>query len=318
MSRVVLPVDEAMGAGIMFHHFHGGTHPVGQGSINAEQFAELIEFVGRKHILDADEWQARATAGQLEKGDLCLSFDDGLACQADIALPVLDAYDISAFWFVYTSPLEGVVQRLELYRYYRDVAFESVEEFYSAFDLQLSETPWWPDVQQQLHDFSPAEYLKEFPFYSDGDRRFRFLRDRVLGPERYFSVMDGMVAGAGYDPVALSCSLFLSVDTIRQLHAEGHRIGLHSHTHPTRLEALTAEAQATEYSVNRSRLEEQTGELITCMSHPCNSYNDTTLSLLENMGIEIGFRSNMHAINNPGRMEYPREDHANLIQEMSR
>jgi peptidoglycan/xylan/chitin deacetylase (PgdA/CDA1 family) len=318
MSRALLAIDEVMGAGIMFHHFHGAGYPAGQGSINADQFADLIEFVGRKRILDASEWQTRANAGHLERGDLCICFDDGLACQGDIALPVLDAYDICAFWFVYTSPLEGEVQRLELYRYYRDVAFDSVEDFYAAFDLRLSASEWWPGIQQALKGFQPYRFLQEYPFYTDSDRRFRFLRDHVLGPERYFILMDAMIAEAGYDPHALSRSLFLQTGTIRQLHADGHRIGLHSHTHPTRLEALDSAAQAEEYLTNRRRLEAHTGEPVTCMSHPCNSYNEITLTLLGEMGIEVGFRSNMYPVNNPGRMEYPREDHANLMREMSR
>lgn len=300
----------------MFHHFHGGEHPIGQGSISAEQFADLLEFVGRKRILDADEWQVRAVTGRLERGDLCLSFDDGLACQASIAVPVLDAYDIRAFWFVYTSPQDGEVQRLELYRYFRDVAFESVDDFYAAFDARLRDSMWWPEVQGALADFSPHRYLAEFPFYSDGDRRFRFLRDRVLGPERYFALMDSMVAEAGYDPVSVTRSLFLSGDDIRTLHNSGHRIGLHSHSHPTRLEDLNAAAQTEEYRTNAARIEALIGEPVSCMSHPCNSYNDVTLKVLDEMGIEIGFRSNMHPVEKPGRYEYPREDHANLIKEM--
>ena len=318
MRRQALAMEMARGAGIMFHHFHGGRHPVGQGSISAEQFADMIEFVGRDKILDADEWQARANAGRLERGDLCLSFDDGLACQFDIAAPVMDAYDIRAFWFVYTSPLDGVLQRLELYRYYRDVAFDSVDEFYETFNNTLAETDWWPEIKTALAGFNPAQYLKEFPFYTEGDRRFRFLRDRVLGPERYFELMDALVAGEGYELETLSRSLFLNAETIRQLHERGHRLGLHSHTHPTRLEALDPQAQLEEYRTNRDCLEGLICEPVRCMSHPCNSYNDVTLTVLADMGIELGFRSNMQPLEQPGPFRFPREDHANIMQEMSR
>lgn len=318
MNRPELPIDVVHGAGIMFHHFHGAEHPVGQGSIDAEQFADLIEFVGRKRILDAAEWQERAVAGSLQRGDLCISFDDGLACQTEVALPVLEAYGIRAFWFIYTSPLDGVVQRLEVYRYFRDVNFESIDDFYAAFDIQLRNSVFWIEVQAALADFSPRHYLAEFPFYSDGDRYFRFLRDRVLGPVRYFELMDTMLAETGYDPIELSRRLFINADTIRRLHATGHSIGLHSHTHPTCLESLDPDEQFDEYHINRTRLEEITGQMVRSMSHPCNSYNATTIAVLEKMGMEIGFRSNMQPLDRPGRFEYPREDHANLIVEMTK
>ena len=37
-----------------------------------------------------------------------VTFDDNLKCQYDIALPILDKYSLKAFWFIYTSPLDGV------------------------------------------------------------------------------------------------------------------------------------------------------------------------------------------------------------------
>ena len=318
MSRPLMFIDSADGAGIMFHHFHDGNFPQGQGTISAEQFADLIDFVGRKRILDPSEWQARALEGGLTQGDLCLTFDDGLACQTSIALPVLEAYDIRAFWFIYTSPLEGTVQRLELYRYYRDVAFETIDDFYAAFDRHLKASDYWPEASEIMTDFRPENFLQEFPFYTAGDRRFRFLRDVVLGPESYFELMDQMIGEEGYDSVSLSRSLFIQADTIRTLYASGHSIGLHSHTHPTRLEELDALGQEEEYRKNREQLEAITQEQITCMSHPCNSYNHITLALLNDLDVNIGFRSNSKILSNPTCYEYPREDHSNLIKEMSR
>jgi hypothetical protein len=51
------------------------------------------------------------------------------------------------------------------------------------------------------------------------------------------------------------------------------------------------------------------------MSHPCNSYNTTTLEVLRELGITLGFRANM-AGGFDSRLERPREDHANLMRTM--
>ena len=42
--------------GIMFHHFHdSGVHSKGPGSLSKDEFYKIINFVGRKNILDANE-----------------------------------------------------------------------------------------------------------------------------------------------------------------------------------------------------------------------------------------------------------------------
>src|SRR4051812_1212306 len=103
----------------MFHHFHGGAHARGQGAISAQQLDELLDFVGAGRILPALEWQERSTRGTLAPDDLCITFDDALRCQVDIALPVLESRGLTAFWFVYSSVFEGVRERLEIYRHVR-------------------------------------------------------------------------------------------------------------------------------------------------------------------------------------------------------
>ncbi|MBU0564602.1 MAG: polysaccharide deacetylase family protein [Gammaproteobacteria bacterium] len=313
-NRCELPIDGVLGAGLMFHHFHGDDHPMGQGSINAEEFAKLIEFVGRKQIINAREWLERAAAGTLQAGDLCITFDDGLACQYEVALPVLDAYDIEAFWFIYTSPLEGVVQRLEVYRYLRSVAFPSVEIFYENFHACLAKSPYSDLVRDSISYFFNESYLSEFPFYTKKDREFRYIRDEVLGPQKYFEVMDEMVMAAGYDPVSLSSKLFCTADNIRKLDSNGHVVGLHSHTHPTKLRALDVSAQKSEFYKNKEILESLISKPVRAMSHPCNSYGDDTLKVLGELGVNVGFRSNMTYIESRGKYEYPREDHANLMR----
>jgi hypothetical protein len=43
--------------GIMFHHFHDdGIHSKSQGSISKDDFYNIIKFIGRKNILNADDF----------------------------------------------------------------------------------------------------------------------------------------------------------------------------------------------------------------------------------------------------------------------
>lgn len=302
-------------AGIMFHHFHGGNHPKSQGSMNADDLEAFISYVGRENILNADEFLTRALHRTLKKNHLCLTFDDNLRCQFDIALPVLQIHKIRAFWFVYTSVFEGKLERLEIYRFFRSTVFSNIEDFYKTFWATIAMSKDAQRVQEAVDGFNPKIYLTDFPFYTDEDRRFRFVRDDILGPKSYQTIMDNMITNSGLETKTLAENLWMSVSCLKQLSDEGHIIGLHSHTHPTRLALLDREKQEEEYKQNMLSVEQIIKKRVVSMSHPCNSYDHVTLDVLRSLGITIGFRANM-ALQHYSNLEIPREDHANIIAQM--
>jgi peptidoglycan/xylan/chitin deacetylase (PgdA/CDA1 family) len=74
-------------------------------------FANIIEQIGPKRILPARQWMQCALTATLRPTNVCLTFDGGLRCQYDVALPVLRYYGLTAFWFVQgIKPTTGVRQ----------------------------------------------------------------------------------------------------------------------------------------------------------------------------------------------------------------
>ncbi len=307
------------GYGIMFHHFWDDRHPKGQGAISADGLARIIEFVkvshGGKQILSAEEWMERAVANRLLDDDVCLTFDDALLCQYEIALPVMESYGLTGFWFIYSSIFQGGREPLELYRYFRTIKFPDIDRFYSDFFGLVAQrfTSEWQHTQD---DFNPDKYLAEFPFYTRNDRIFRYLRDRVLG-SGYDEIMCELMRLHGFDPERVE-GLWMQEKHLRTLHARGHVIGLHSHTHPTTLAKFPIERQREEYIRNHEYLARVLDAPPTTMSHPCNSYGPETLNLLRGMGIRLGFRSVMTPLANASILELPRQDHANVLKAMDR
>lgn len=301
---------------VMFHHFHGGRHAVGQGSISADDFDQLLDWItARFYLITPDEWLERTKKGTLRNLDVCLSFDDTLRCQYEIALPVLDSFNAKAFWFVYTSVLHGQVEKLELYRYFRTVSFSNINEFYEAFEKALWQSPYCEGLEAALIEFNPAAYLAEFPFYSIGDKRFRYMRDEILGPERYNALMDAMIVASGMKSESLHELLWMDRKSILSLEQGGHTVGLHSHTHPMRIGQLPRHEQQWQYEMNSNTLKEITGTTPVSMSHPVCSYSAETLELLSALGIQVGFRSNMSRPTT-SNLEFPREDHITMMKLM--
>jgi peptidoglycan/xylan/chitin deacetylase (PgdA/CDA1 family) len=305
--------------GIMFHHFHDtDRHVPGQGSISSQDLERMLAWYSRKFsLLSADIWLERALAGTLKEDEVCLTFDDGLLCQYDIALPVLEKRGLRAFWFVYTAPIAGELVKLEVYRYFRSKEFRDVNDFYRAFDTALERSAWAGQVSSALKDFSAAEVIRQFPFYSVVDVRFRYIRDRVLEGAAFEGIMDELMKARGMDAGQVKDLLWMGQEHVSDLHSRGHLIGLHSHHHPTLLCGLPVAEQRKEYEENKREIENIIGTPVRVMSHPCNSYGKETLDLLRDLGIQLGFRANM-AQAEYSVLEYPRIDHAVVMKEMSR
>jgi peptidoglycan/xylan/chitin deacetylase (PgdA/CDA1 family) len=299
----------------MLHHFYDDRHPRGQGAIDAGCFERLLTSMGLARFLPAQEFQCRALAGTLADGDLCISFDDALRCQYDVALPVLRRLGLTAFWFVYSGVFEGAREPLEVFRYFRSVAYPDVDEFYAAFKVVVEDSEHADLVRRESQGVDFSRYLAEFSIYTEADRWFRYLRDRILGPDRYSDVMWRMIRRAGYEDKIPSSLLWMDNACLAELQREGHVIGLHSYSHPTLMQALTVERQREEYARNAAHLKAVTGSAPTVVSHPCNSYGPETLDLLAKMGVSLGFRANM-AKSDYSRLELPRIDHAIVVREL--
>jgi peptidoglycan/xylan/chitin deacetylase (PgdA/CDA1 family) len=298
---------------IMFHHFHGPDHLPGQGSIDASELEQLLDFVSDGFdLIGAEEWEDRVQRGQLEPTQICLTFDDALLSQFDVAAPVLKKRNISAFFFVYSSVFKGGIEPLEVYRAFRMNHFDDIEEFYQNFHEVIDDSPHRTKVGAAMENFVPADYLAQHTFYSEGDRIFRFVRDKVLGPDSYYDVMDRMIDRIT-SKEELAKGLWMTEENLQTLMSDGHVLGGHSYTHPTDMAGGSIEYQDREYRLNAEHLNEVIGKAPYSMAHPCDSFTGATLDVLKKYGFQMGFRSWMAPAETSG-FEIPREDHANVMR----
>ena len=83
----------------------------------------------KKNILNVQEFNIRLQEGKLKNNQVCLTFDDGIKSQYDIALPLLEDLNIKSFFFVYGSLFTGKPDLLEVYRFFRLNFFEDINQF---------------------------------------------------------------------------------------------------------------------------------------------------------------------------------------------
>ena len=311
--------------GIMFHHFHDdGIHTKGQGSIDKDDFYKMINFIGRNNILDADIFFEKFKNNKLKEKEVCLTFDDGIKCQIDVALPILEELKIKSFFFVYTSMFEGKPDNLEIFRYFRMNYFNNVDEFYNSFYQVLDK-----DLKtffEDNNDKIKATKIK-FPHYSIEDIKFRLVRDIFLTKSQYEETMLLMFKEKQFNYKDFFKKLFFQKDDLKTLDSLGHLVGLHSHNHPTLLEKLNYDEQKDEYEKclsSISNILDKPKNEIKYMSHPCGSYNKDTFEILKELGIELGFKQimtiepekGMKKLNN-SFLEIARQDHARIYKSMN-
>lgn len=258
--------------GVNLHHFHNEKSTIKyQGSIEENQFYRIVESLKKDFsLISPVEWITRAKNNELNEKHRCLTFDDNIKSQIDIALPILDNLNIKAFFFIYTGMYRGSLPRLELYRLFRIKFFENFDVFFQEFlEILIKEFPF--DKETIFSNF-PNQYLIQYEFYSYNERVFRYVRDEILSESEYIGLMDSLILN--YVPLEdLSKSIWMTEKDIQFLSTQGHEIGLHSVTHPTNMARFSDKSQYLEYSQNKEHLEQISGSEIRSIAieeHACN------------------------------------------------
>ena len=300
--------------GVMFHHFHDKKkHIKSQGSIDAKDLTKIIKFIGRKNILNADEFLNKKNSKFLSN-KVCLTFDDGLKSQYDIAIPVLKKFGIKAFFFIYTSIFSNKPELLEVYRYFRSKYFSDINFFYKSFFLSIKKKGLNLFLKKQKKEIKNKKKL--FPFYSINDIKFRLIRDKFLKSHEYKETYDTMFKAFNFRPNKIYKKVFLSKKNLKKISSNGHMIGLHSHSHPTQFSNLSLTNQKKELILNNKILKKIINKKIKSISYPCGNYNNQTLKILKNMNINFGFKQILNKKSKfiKSNLEIPREDHSNIMK----
>ncbi|MCA9671015.1 MAG: polysaccharide deacetylase family protein [Myxococcales bacterium] len=119
--------------------------------------------------------------------------------------------------------------------------------------------------------------------FDDGGKSSMYIAERLEqnGWRGHFFMTTGQIG----DPA------FLDADELRALHARGHVIGSHSHTHPLRMGALSASQLADEWGRSQDILEEILGERQPIASIPGGLYTREVARAARRAGVEILFTS---------------------------
>lgn len=270
---------------IMCHYFHDNKkYKKVQGSIDINKVEKIFLDV-KYNVISVDKYMRKLESGQLKENEICFTFDDGLKEQYELAYRLLKKYNVRGLFNINTLPLVGEVDKLELYRYYRNYCCKNLEDFYEKFfnQVKIFLKSKYEEICLNL-DFN--KYLEKSKFYTYSDRKFRYFRDEIL-KENYINIMDILIKNEiniKYD----NLNLWMNEQELKELSREGHLIGLHTHSHPTNLDKLTYEIQKNEFKKNKEILEAITKKQVEIVAYPCGKYNDETFKIMKELKIKYG------------------------------
>lgn len=273
---------------IMFHYLHkNNNNNIMVGSISQTELEKIIIFLGEK-LISADIWYDKFLSKTLTN-EICFTFDDCLKCHYDIALPILEKYNIKAFFFIHTCVFD-MKDKLNIYSYFRNCYYDEINIFYKEFYNKLK-----TKFNYKHLDYldNARNYLNKFSFYTNEDRLFRYIRDNIISIEEYDIIMNKLILDKNIDIIDLYKKINMDENDISILHKKGHIIGLHSHSHLINMDKLNYDIQKKEYEKNYKILQ-KLGIKCDVVAYPCGRYNNFTIQVLEKLKISLGFISKIN------------------------
>lgn len=229
---------------LILHRVREARDEIFPNEMHAEAFRTRMRWVSSWfNVLPLEEAVARLAHGALPSRALSITFDDGYADNATVALPLLRELDLHATFFIATAYLNGGVM-------WNDAVIEAVRR-----------------AQGPLLDLSPIG-LGQFSISSLEARKATI--DRLLAALKYLAPaerqtrVDEVVGIAG---AALPTDLMMSDAQVRELASAGMGIGGHTATHPI-LARLGADAARLEIAEGRETLESLLRSPVKLFAYP--------------------------------------------------
>ena len=252
---------------LIFHRVHAKTDPLFPHEPDAARFDAMMRYVSSTYrVLTLGEAVEHLNQNTLPPRSLVITFDDGYADNAEVALPILQRYGLRATFFVSTGFLDGG-------RMWNDSVIECIRACNHA----------------QI-DLGPLG-LERFSLSSLAERTS--VIDLILPRIKYLPLAEREMAVASLQKICgvaeLPQRLMMISSQVRDLHRSGMEIGAHTVNHPILMSTTSTEAEH-EISEGKRTLESLIEAPVEVFAYP-NGKPDQDYDHSHAMMVEaLGFR----------------------------
>ncbi|OFJ46434.1 polysaccharide deacetylase [Janthinobacterium lividum] len=251
---------------LIYHRVLARPDPLFPGAVDARLFERQLRLLQRFYTpLPLAVAVQRLQDGSLPPRAACITFDDGYADNAQVALPMLQRLGLHATFFIATGYLDGG-------QMWNDTVIEAVRHVTRpVLDLReigLDCLPVASLAQRQAAIATLLGQLKYLPF----------------GRRQQLAMQIRRQAGTGSAPPAM-----LSTAQLRQLHAAGMGLGAHTASHPI-LSTLPERAARLDIANGKRQLERLIQAPVTLFAYPNGKagrdYGAKHVAMLDSLGFQ--------------------------------
>ena len=250
---------------LIYHRVRAQADAIFPQEIDARQFDRLMRLVARSfRVMTLGTAALRLAEGTLRARSLVITFDDGYADNADVALPILQRHGLPATFFVSTGFLDGG-------RMWNDSIIECVRAC-AREELDLSA------LGLARHALANADQrracIESLLFHI-----------KYLDLEGREAAVQHLQRAAGVR--TLPADLMMQSEQVRALHRAGMEIGAHTVNHPILTSLSAADAQR-ELSEGRSQLQQIIDAPVDVVAYPNGKpgrdYDRSHVAMVEHLG----------------------------------
>ena len=253
---------------LIFHRVVPEPDPLFPGEVDAAQFDAICSWIKVWfNVLPMEEAVARLSAGTLPSRAMAVTFDDGYADNASVAMPILQRHGLSATFFIAVGFLDGG-------RMWNDSLIEAVRLTpHDAIDLRglgLGEQMSLSTIGLPVKRQAIATLIAHAKY---------------LAPQDRAGFVDAVVQRSG---AQLPGHLMMSSDEVRALRRGGMSVGAHTLTHPI-LARLDDASARREISHSKQQLQDLLGAPVTLFAYPNGRPGEDYLPRHAAMARDCGF-----------------------------
>ncbi|WP_377702785.1 polysaccharide deacetylase family protein [Pseudoduganella sp. UC29_71] len=251
---------------LIYHRVLPAPDPLFPDEVDAARFEQQMAWLKQGfRVMPLAEAARRLREGTLPPRAACVTFDDGYADNAEIALPILQRHGVPATFFVATGFLNGG-------RMWNDTVIELVRRA--------------PGPRLELAALDLGSHALD----SDGARTaaIQALLDQLkyLEPDARLTAVERLRSHLG---LALPDDLMMNTAQLRRLHAAGMEIGAHTVHHPI-LASMDEHGARQEIARGKAALEDMTGAPVRLFAYPNGKpgrdYHAAHVALARELGFE--------------------------------
>jgi peptidoglycan/xylan/chitin deacetylase (PgdA/CDA1 family) len=255
---------------LIFHRVLPAPDPLFPGEVDARGFDAMCAWVAAWfNVLPLHEAARRMREGTLPARAAAITFDDGYADNAEVAMPILQRHGLSATFFVATGFLDGG-------RMWNDTVIEAVR----ATALQEADL-----------SALPHSTCGRLPLATLQQRRAAIAQ--VIGSIKYLPVAQRLAftdAFAQLLKVTPPGDLMMTSEQVRALQRGGMQVGAHTVSHP--ILARLGDAQARdEIAASKRTLEGLLQQPVGLFAYPNGKPGEDYLPRDAQLARELGFEA---------------------------